>query len=116
MPKLEAMRASALTSASTTVPTTHERLAQRNPRPDNASMGYSLESNDSNRTTYEHVKRVAVIGAGVAGLQLAERLGKKPGLEVSHCRTGALSPHTHLSRLALAAPTAAPARSRRTPT
>ena len=46
-------------------------------------MGYSLETNNTTRTTYEHVKRVAVIGAGVAGLQLAERLGKKPGLEVT---------------------------------
>ena len=33
---------------------------------------YSLESDDTTTTTYEHVKRVAVIGAGVAGLQLAE--------------------------------------------
>ena len=40
-------------------------------------MGYSLENDDSNRATYDHVKRVAVIGAGVAGLQLAERLGKR---------------------------------------
>jgi len=46
-------------------------------------MGYSLENNDSSRTNYDHVKRVAVIGAGVAGLQVAERLGKKPGLEVA---------------------------------
>ena len=46
-------------------------------------MGYSLESDDSKCTTCVHVKKVAVIGAGVAGLQLAERLGKKSGLEVS---------------------------------
>uniref|UniRef100_A0A3B4WIB6 Flavin-containing monooxygenase n=1 Tax=Seriola lalandi dorsalis TaxID=1841481 RepID=A0A3B4WIB6_SERLL len=46
-------------------------------------MGYSLESDDSKCSTYVHVKKVAVIGAGVAGLQLAERLGKKSGLEVT---------------------------------
>jgi dimethylaniline monooxygenase (N-oxide forming) len=46
-------------------------------------MGYSLENDDSNSATYDHVKRVAVIGAGVAGLQLAERLGQKPGLELT---------------------------------
>ena len=40
-------------------------------------------NDDSNRATYDHVKRVAVIGAGVAGLQLAERLGQKPGLELT---------------------------------
>ena len=47
-------------------------------------MGYSLEDNDTTSSrTYDHVKRVAVIGAGVAGLQLAERLGQKSGLEVT---------------------------------
>ena len=47
-------------------------------------MGYSLEDNDTHSSrTFDHVKRVAVIGAGVAGLQLAERLGKKSGLEVT---------------------------------
>jgi len=50
-------------------------------------MGYSLETtnestNNSSRTTYKHVQRVAVIGAGVAGLQLAERLRNKSSLEV----------------------------------
>ena len=48
-----------------------------------AAMGYSVENTDSTRASYDHVKRVAIIGAGVAGLQLAERLGKKSGLEVA---------------------------------
>ena len=58
-------------------------------------MGYSLDSDDSNRITYAHVKKVAVIGAGVAGLQLAERLGKKSGLEVgTHCNSAHATAHT----------------------
>ena len=57
-------------------------------------MGYSLESDDSKCSSYVHVKKVAVIGAGVAGLQLAERLGKKSGLEVSRA-TAHTTPHTH---------------------
>ena len=50
---------------------------------DTTDMGFSIDSDDCNCTTSVHVKKVAVIGAGVAGLQLAERLGKKSGLEVS---------------------------------
>ena len=47
-------------------------------------MGYSLENNkDNNAPTYTHVKKVAIIGAGVAGLQLAERLTKVDGIEVT---------------------------------
>jgi len=42
-------------------------------------MGFSLDTDSSKatRTSYTHVKRIAVVGAGVAGLQLAERLSKK---------------------------------------
>ena len=40
-------------------------------------MGFSLNDNaGSNTTTYTHVKKVCIIGAGVGGLQLAERLSK----------------------------------------
>ena len=47
-------------------------------------MGYSLDNNaDNNAQTYTHVKKVAIIGAGVAGLQLAERLSKVDGMEVT---------------------------------
>jgi len=46
-------------------------------------MGYSLDSTDNNAPTYTHVKKVAIIGAGVAGLQLAERLSKVHGMEVT---------------------------------
>jgi len=47
-------------------------------------MGYSLEINDNNSApTYTHVKKVGIIGAGVAGLQLAERLTKVDGIEVT---------------------------------
>ena len=46
-------------------------------------MGYSLEMTDNNAQTYTHVKKVAIVGAGVAGLQLAERLSKVDGMEVT---------------------------------
>ena len=46
-------------------------------------MGYSLETTDNNTQTYTHVKKVAIIGAGVAGLQLAERLSKVDGMEMT---------------------------------
>jgi len=46
-------------------------------------MGYSLEIIDNNAPTYTHVKKVAIVGAGVAGLQLAERLSKVDGMEVT---------------------------------
>ena len=47
-------------------------------------MGYSLETTDNNAPTYTHVKKVAIIGAGVAGLQLAERLTTTAdGIEVT---------------------------------
>ena len=46
-------------------------------------MGYSLETTDNNTQTYTHVKKVAIIGAGVAGLQLAERLSKVDGMDVT---------------------------------
>jgi len=40
-------------------------------------MGFSLNTESINDTpSYTHVKKVAIIGAGVAGLQLAERLSK----------------------------------------
>jgi len=45
-------------------------------------MGFSLETTNNNAPTYTHVKKVAIIGAGVAGLQLAERLSKVDGMEV----------------------------------
>jgi len=45
-------------------------------------MGFSLETTDNNAQTYTHVKKIAIIGAGVAGLQLAERLSKVVGMEV----------------------------------
>lgn len=46
-------------------------------------MGYSLmtDSQTATTTSYTHVKRVAIMGAGVAGLQLAERL-RASGKEV----------------------------------
>ena len=47
-------------------------------------MGYSLSDITANNApTYTHVKKVAIIGAGVAGLQLAERLSKVDGMEVT---------------------------------
>merc|ERR1719378_832316 len=47
-------------------------------------MGFSLEITDNNaQTTYTHVKKVAIIGAGVAGLQLAERLSKVDEMDVT---------------------------------
>jgi len=39
-------------------------------------MGFSLDTDSNDAPTYTHVKKVAIIGAGVAGLQLAERLSK----------------------------------------
>ena len=48
------------------------------------TMGYSLETTDNNAPTYTHVKKAAIIGAGVAGLQLAERLTTTAdGIEVT---------------------------------
>jgi len=46
-------------------------------------MGYSLETAANDAPTYSHVKRVAIVGAGVAGLQLAERLQKVSGMHVT---------------------------------
>jgi len=46
-------------------------------------MGYSLDTAAKDAPTYAHVKRVAIIGAGVAGLQLAERLQKVDGMHVT---------------------------------
>jgi len=46
-------------------------------------MGYSLETTGNNAPTYTHVKKVAIIGAGVAGLQLAERLSKDSSKDVT---------------------------------
>jgi len=39
-------------------------------------MGFSLNTESNDTPTYTHVKKVAIIGAGVAGLQLAERLSQ----------------------------------------
>jgi len=46
-------------------------------------MGYSLETAANDAPTYTHVKKVAIVGAGVAGLQLAERLQKVDGMKVT---------------------------------
>lgn len=47
-------------------------------------MGYSLSDITANNApTYTHVKKVGIIGAGVAGLQLAERLTKVDGIAVT---------------------------------
>ena len=45
-------------------------------------MGFSLNDNAGSNATYTHVKKVAIIEAGVGGLQLAERLGKVDGMQV----------------------------------
>ena len=46
-------------------------------------MGYSLDTASNDAPTYSHVKRIAIVGAGVAGLQLAERLQKVDGTHVT---------------------------------
>jgi len=46
-------------------------------------MGYSLDTASNDVPTYTHVKRIAIVGAGVAGLQLAERLQKVDGMHVT---------------------------------
>lgn len=45
-------------------------------------MGFSLNDHTGTTPSYTHVKKVAIIGAGVGGLQLAERLGKVDGMQV----------------------------------
>ena len=48
-------------------------------------MGYSLDTASNDAPTYTHVKMIAIVGAGVAGLQLAERLPRtgSDGMQVT---------------------------------
>ena len=46
-------------------------------------MGYSLDIAANDAPKYTHVKKVAIVGAGVAGLQLAERLQQHGGIQVT---------------------------------
>ena len=44
-------------------------------------MGFTLTDNNSEEAlTYSHVKRVAILGAGVAGLQTAHQLQQVDGI------------------------------------